>query len=89
MGDLSLNPNFLRTAGAQTITRNENGEFLYEYSAEVDPTDEAYRAFFLNIQFYGHDNLGWLEFTSELQFADENPDAFEDCVGKGCKGTLI
>ena len=43
VGDLSLNPNFLRTAGAQTIEKNENSEFLYEYSAEVDPTDEAYR----------------------------------------------
>lgn len=43
VGDLSLNPNFLRTAGAQTIEKSENSEFLYEYSAEVDPTDEAYR----------------------------------------------
>lgn len=43
VGGLSLNPNFLRTAGAQTVKRNENGEFLYEYSAEVDPTSEAYR----------------------------------------------
>ena len=33
--------------------------------------------------------MGWLELTSELQFADEEYDAFTDCHGADCKGELI
>ena len=104
IGGYSINPNLFRSTGPETVTETPNGEFKYEFFYEVPPTKEVYRAFFLNIQFLGnlpkfepnpktlflgHDNMGWLELTSELQFADEEYDAFPDCHGADCKGELV
>ena len=104
IGGYSINPNLFRSTGPETLTETPNGEFKYEFFYEVPPTKEVYRAFFLNIQFLGnlpkfepnpktlflgHDNMGWLELTSELQFADEEYDAFPDCHGADCKGELV
>ena len=49
----SVNPNFFRSTGPETVTETLNGEFKYEFFYEVPPTKEVFRAFFLNIQFLG------------------------------------
>ena len=33
--------------------------------------------------------MGWMEVTSEIQFADKDIDPFEDCHAEACYGTLV
>jgi len=47
----SINPSFFRNPGTTNLEKRKDSEFLYEFELEVPPTDQVYRAFFLNIQF--------------------------------------
>ena len=53
IGDFSINPNLFRSTGAERVKETPDSEFKYEVSYEVPPTEEVFRAFFLNIQFLG------------------------------------
>ena len=61
---------------------------MYEYGVEIMPREDRFTAFFLNAQFTGYDNRGWYEVTSEIQFADQEIDPFEDC-NDDCRGHLV
>ena len=73
----------------QTVQRNPNNEFLYEYEVEIPPDPDHFNAFFVNVQFTGYDNRGWFEFTSEIQFSDSDIDPFPECHGTECKGEMV